>query len=199
VSYFLPEGYVERIGAVQQLDTLEAQWQREVYEEAAKIAAGVPVDQQSIVDIGTGSGFKLMKYFNAFETIGLDLRPAVAKLREKYPMRKWVLAVPENIVECVGDAAVVICADVIEHVDDPDDFLRTMLCNARPQTQFVISTPDRDLSLCSKTGPPHNPQHVREWAFSEFRAYLESQDFHLERHFHSNVKQCTQCVVARLR
>ena len=39
----------------------------------------------TVLDIGTGSGFKLLKYFNNYDTIGMDLTPTVNWLKSKYP------------------------------------------------------------------------------------------------------------------
>jgi len=197
MSYFLPEGYVERLGAPQSFDLGgDDTWQDEVYKTAAALA--YVLDLRMVVDIGTGSGFKLMKYFSDRVTAGVDLKPAVDILRQKYPNRIWVT----STMAVLMDVELVICADVLEHVDGPDYFL-VRLKNDAPRAWFVISTPDRKLlerypKWGAQMGPPRNGCHVREWSFDEFRQYMD-QHFEVFRHFISNREQCTQCVIARLK
>lgn len=193
MSYYLPEGYRERLCAVQQLDRLQDLWQNEVYRSALELA--VEHDLHTVLDFGTGSGFKLMKYFAGFSTVGADLPAAVRELQRNYPGRDWVLA-NDFDPESVGPGPdLLICADVVEHVDDPD-LLLGQFAIIGPRW-LVISTPDRDL-LKAPLGPPANPQHVREWAFDEFQQYM-SHWFHVVRHWHTNKAQATQCVIAQLK
>ena len=197
MSYFLPEGYTERLDAPQMYDEGGTdEWQDEVYREAAKLAD--VFDLRAIADIGTGSGFKLIKYFQNYHTVGYDLEPAIVKLRHKYPTKCW--QVLESDFGCYS-ADLVICSDVIEHINDPDFFLANL--KSAYNAWFVISTPDRKLlerypKWGKKMGPPSNGCHVREWAFNEFRQYMDSH-FEVFRHFISNKEQCTQCMIARMK
>lgn len=209
MSYFLPERYAARTDAIQDFEG-EAQRtddvQREVYEEAALLARDFNLS--SVIDLGTGSGWKLVKHFGERSdgnVVGIDLAPAVEILRKKYPRGCWTT--PDNLpypseMQRAGGTGLVICSDMIEHVMDPDETCDTIK-NFLPKW-IVISTPDRDLvdeyfHPTNKTfGPPRNRCHVREWNFVEFGKYMASH-FEVVRHFWSNKKQCTQCVVARLR
>jgi 2-polyprenyl-3-methyl-5-hydroxy-6-metoxy-1,4-benzoquinol methylase len=193
LSYFLPEGYKERLGAVQQVDVLEDQWQKEVYEAAKDVWRRNGLDR--VVDVGTGSAFKLLKYFGGdpLAVTGLDLQSAVDVLRKKYPGNSWSTLERyfKSGVWSVCQIDLLICADMIEHVDDPDAILG-IFAQMKPRW-LVISTPDREL-LPTPLGPPANPQHVREWAFHEFHQYI-SQWFSIVRHWHSNRAQATQCII----
>ena len=62
---------------------------------------------------------------------------------------------------------------------------------------IVLSTPDRNLlRQGTHAGPPHNPTHMREWSYAEFRAYIGSR-FRIEAHFITWAAQATQCVLCR--
>ena len=87
----------------------------------------------------------------------------------------------------------VISADVIEHIPNPDDYMRTLrrFC----AQYYVISTPDRaayhggggafmDEPLpnaftlhLTAGGPPFNAVHVREWTHNELAAYATQSGF----------------------
>jgi hypothetical protein len=167
------------------------EWQNEVYAFAREIAEREHLD--SVCDLGCGSGFKLLKYFEDRTTIGLDLAATIEKLREKYPRRTWMVS--DFSAPPVHSPDLVICSDVIEHLADPHQLL-ACLKSMRPR-YIVLSTPDRNLlRVGTHNGPPLNEAHVREWSMPQFRAYVESW-FEVLDHFISNAGQCTQCLLAR--
>lgn len=213
MSYFLPSCYTSRRDPIQDFEgesNRKDDCQREVYLEASMFAR--EMDLQTVVDIGTGSGWKLVTHFrdwNPLDLIGIDLPPAVAILRERYPGYTWstpdklpYIAATHKRMGVLPGTELVICSDMIEHVMDPDETCETIK-SLDPKWIF-ISTPDRDLvdryfHPTNKTyGPPRNRCHVREWNFTEFGQYMASH-FDVVRHFWCNEKQCTQLVVARLK
>jgi 2-polyprenyl-3-methyl-5-hydroxy-6-metoxy-1,4-benzoquinol methylase len=166
-------------------------WQREVYEAAAGYAK--LHGSRVIFDVGCGSGVKLVQFFENFHTVGFDLEPNVSHLRLQFPSREWRSASFEDVINESPD--VLICADVIEHVPDPDrlmDFLASLSFD-----RLFISTPERKLLYgFNHSGPPDNPAHCREWTMVEFANYV-SQWLCIESHSISNVSQATQMIVAR--
>lgn len=186
--YCLPNNYVERVDNNFFDDTGFANdyYQKEVYEHARAIANGF----HSVLDIGCGSSFKLVKNFSGFDIQGVDLLPTVEWLRKEYPEHSWQTELPDT-------AELIIAADVIEHVSDPDDFLQSIkYINPR---KIVLSTPERAMLRVLQEdwcefGPPVNPCHVREWSFAEFEEYV-GRFFKVEEHFISNQEQGTQCLV----
>jgi SAM-dependent methyltransferase len=205
MPYFLPEAYVERPGAPQSYDAgaeeSEVVWQAEVYSTAHALAEVFGL--RNILDFGCGSGFKLLEKFgdSQFLTLGIDMPPAVARLKQKYPDRCWKTS-GEFVTEDHSESPdLLICADVLEHVDDPDALLE-LFKHIRP-AWLVISTPDRKLMAKypkwgKPMGPPSNHCHVREWEFDEFHQYLNLH-FDIIRHWISNESQCTQAAILRIR
>lgn len=193
--YCLPDNYVIRLDPIFHDDRkLKDEYQNSVYRYARMV-----LDLRAhacVQDIGTGSGFKLLKYFSHAETIGIDLPQTVKWLRKEYPRRSWAEA-PDP--EC----DLLICSDVIEHVLCPDDLLN-QLFNIRFK-DLIISTPAREL-LPNKDGPPDNPAHVREWASEEFRRYIKDRmasfrfpvpDFSIQYFGIANQEQATQLIHVR--
>lgn len=166
-------------------------WQSEVYRFAREIAGQYGL--KSVLDIGCGSGYKLLKYFRGSTTIGTDVAETCAVLRKRHPDRQWLVS--DFASTCVPQAELVIASDVIEHVPDPDMLLQYIV---RIAPRFVVlSTPDRNLlRFGTHNGPPLNPTHLREWSMPELHAYL-SGFFEIEEHFISCSAQATQCVLAR--
>jgi SAM-dependent methyltransferase len=193
-AYFIHDGYEHR-RVPQYFDATNStdDWQDEVYRFAREIA-----DQhglKSVIDIGCGSAYKLLKYFRNYATIGVDVPETCAVLQKRYPTRQW--AVSDFSATTMPRADLVIASDVIEHVPDPDALLQYILCIA-PRS-VILSTPDRNLlRLGTHNGPPMNPTHLREWSMAELHAYL-SVFLQIDEHFISSAAQATQCVMARPR
>jgi hypothetical protein len=86
--YCIKDGYRARLKNRYFDDTpLKDEWQKEVYETARGLADLHGF--RSILDIGTGSAYKLLKYFRDEDTLGMDLPKTVAWLRRTYPDRRW--------------------------------------------------------------------------------------------------------------
>jgi SAM-dependent methyltransferase len=171
----------------------EEGWQREVYEAAA--AEARKTNAKTVYDIGCGSGFKLMKHFAHCRTVGFDVGPSVTFLKEKYPEREWR---ESRFSDTIADPAdIVICADVIEHIPDPDQ-LMDFLSRIKLSTLF-LSTPERQLIYgFDHSGPPDNKAHCREWTMDELKQYV-GRWFEVVHHVISNREQATQLLVCRSR
>lgn len=140
-----------------------------------------------VVDIGCGSGYKLVNILGKFNTVGIETEPCYSFLKSKYPDRKWLLSGEQekdfvDYTKDITDIDVIICSDVIEHIVNPDILIMYLLSfNAK---YYILSTPCREI-LCnhpkfkriyhkSFNGPPVNSCHVREWTMAEFKSYISA-------------------------
>jgi SAM-dependent methyltransferase len=153
-------------------DKSSRRYQKAVYKYASKIHEG-----GRVLDIGCGTGYKTMKFFGKSETLGLEIEPTLSLLREKYPHRYWEEGDLKKIP--TDRFPLVICADVIEHIIDPDDLLNFI--GKINFSNCVMSTPDRN-TLNNELGPPRNSSHLREWLFAEFESYI-GEHFQVMEHF----------------
>lgn len=189
---FLPSGYIKRTQYFHFDDTKNKdEWQKEVYEAAAAIATRFKM--KDIVDFGCGSGYKLVKYFSEFNTVGIELECNLKFLKTRYPSRQWLSL--DTRFQSLPYSDMIICSDVIEHLVDPVAFLEYL-----SQQQFrllIISTPERGLVYHGREslmcGPPGNRAHTMEWAFNEFN-HLISCFFEIEDHWICNESQFTQVI-----
>lgn len=191
-KYWLPLDYNSRTNIEYFDDTsFKDEYQDDVYAEASKIVQ--ENGYSKILDIGTGSGYKLIKYFDKYYTFGVDIEPTLSYLNKTYPNKKW-----GNMETALkNEYDLIICSDVIEHILDPNTLLNTI--NSISYKKIVFSTPDR-LSLYgyNHKGPPTNSAHVREWSEVEFNNYIKEQ-FKILKHFKSNIKSNTQILVGEKR
>ena len=198
-DYCIYEGYNHRTEFVtcEQM-THTDQFQDEVYESARKICKDN--NYKTVLDIGCGSAYKLIKYFRDKKFVGLDLEPNLSFIKDRYPLYDFRESDFNNPPS--EDFDLIICSDVVEHVLDPDELLNFI--NSITFKHLVISTPDRDVIQSMQrsfgwdvntNGPPHNLMHVREWSFPEFNDYV-SRHFKIERHFMTPKQKECQIVVA---
>jgi SAM-dependent methyltransferase len=172
--------------------TYENEWQLEIYLHALGLMK--KHDLRSVLDVGCGSGYKLITYLGAYDTVGAELPVNLEHLRSHYPGRTWIASDFASTTNLAAD--VVICSDVIEHLTDPDELLDYL---KRIRHRFlVLSTPARNLLYRpwhpGFWGPPANPTHQREWTFEEFGRYIR-QHFDVVDHRVTNLQQATQMVI----
>jgi SAM-dependent methyltransferase len=77
----------------------------------------------------------------------------------------------------------ILCADVVEHLDDPGPCLDLIRRHLADRGLAFISTPDRDYRRGRHCTSSPNPFHVREWNSAEFRRFLESAGLEPIEHY----------------
>lgn len=190
--FSIKPGYHQATSA-EQLDATSStdEWQKEVYQLAADIAG--ENSYSTILDVGCGSGYKLVNQLGKHNTTGIEVNPTFDWLQKKYPNKKWLLF--DEVQPADLQADLVICADVIEHVANPDDLL-DFISEINFQ-QLIISTPERDIVAGKNDyGPPENTAHYREWNAVEFKNYLR-QRFAINDQQILNSKSVTQVVICQ--
>lgn len=160
-----------------------------VYRIAAKLVR--TQDWAPVVDVGCGTGHKLVHRIGAVtaQFVGADQPSAIALARSTSPDREWV----EGDIADDGFWArlasvgprLVLCVDVIEHVDDPVALLLRLRALAGTSGRVLLSTPDRSrMERTDVLGPPTNPRHIREWNRDELELLALSVGFEVEGVWH---------------
>lgn len=189
-QYGIKRGYIHRKGVPHFDDTKNKdEYQNEVYAFAKETFK--EKKYKTVLDIGCGSGFKLEKYFGDENYTGVEVQRTLKFLRDKYPNSNWIEF--EEIKK--GESYdLVICSDVIEHIEDPSAFLH-QISHRIEFKNIIFSTPERDLERGKfDFGPPRNIHHYREWNLKEFRIFL-SPIFKVEKHFVIDGRNRTQLAL----
>ena len=115
---------------------------------------------QRVLDVGCGAGLaseSLAK--TGFSVLGIDaaadlIAAAAAHAAGQRLDLTYRVAAPEDLLGRAERFDVITALEVIEHVADPDAFLRTLRRLARPGALLVLSTLDRSLAslLTAKIG-----------------------------------------------
>jgi 2-polyprenyl-3-methyl-5-hydroxy-6-metoxy-1,4-benzoquinol methylase len=188
-THFIKDGYAPRGRA----ETIEANvgdywtdvrirmasfYQHEVYRRAGEILRTNQL--KSVLDVGAGYPAKLGLLGNVDITL-VDQPTLQERLRTDFPNVEFVADDLENPTSLHDRKfEVVISADVLEHLIDPDpclDFIRE-----KTSRFAILSTPERDIIRGEDCMASPKAEHVREWNTSEFAAYVKSRGFRILTH-----------------
>lgn len=197
-TYFIREDYVPNEVAVSNDKvTGEAYWtpsrayssyyfQFPVYQYARNLIEAN--GYKTVLDVGCGPAPKLKRIHDKFPNIriiGIDQPDPIAYCKETYDFGEWFVddfSNPSNELETLkGD--LVICADVIEHLPDPNLLLEYLKTKTSESGHILMSTPERDVLRGPDCTRSPNRAHIREWNFAELEAYLKHSGFHIIEHF----------------
>ena len=133
---------------------------------------------KSIIDVGCGIGIGTYKLsWDALGVYGVDNNQesiAIAKQLYEGPRVKFdVFDLVNPPDRPIATFDVVVCIEVIEHINDYDKALQSLkrFYDQKRRTTFFISSPNRNNPRLSDTQPKNN-FHVREWTAGEFYEVL---------------------------
>ncbi|OQY48973.1 MAG: hypothetical protein B6242_00845 [Anaerolineaceae bacterium 4572_78] len=184
-KYFIKEGYVPNKQS-DFLDSQTASWiyQAAIYEFAQEIMQRHNL--KSMLDIGCGFGVKLKEFILPVcaDITGVDIEHTIANCQKMYNFGNWFVDnIEEPYLKLDRKFDLIISADVIEHLVDPDTLLDYAKKHAHADTFIIISTPERDLVRGGDNLQSANIAHVREWNQDEFYQYITSRGFQVLDHF----------------
>lgn len=152
-------------------------WQPEVYPFAGHIASRLAAPR--IVDLGCGTGRGATSLRSISSIIGVDFGNNIKRAQEIYPDYEWLdfnldnISEQEQILLRPAEGSLLICSDVIEHLNKPLELLSFFRECLPTCYGIVLSTPDRNRARGhADLGPPANPAHIREWCFEELGSLM---------------------------
>jgi SAM-dependent methyltransferase len=182
--YNLPDQYQHRLEPAYFDDVLadSSDWQADVYRLAAKLARETHTGH--LIDLGCGNGLKLKPYAADFKILGIDYGANLDAFAKNKVGQFLVCDFNQHpLPSSVFTDSVVICADVIEHIPQPDTLLKTLKNACETATFVLVSTPDRQRVYRGEhDGPPVNQYHCREWTNAELLHWFRSVNLPVRWH-----------------
>lgn len=184
--YFIKAGYRCNLKPAQYRDTPDdaLAYQLAVYQFATAQISELGL--ATVLDVGCGLGLKLKEFIlpTGAAITGVDVRESIAVCAKTHTFGRWFVDNIEDPQANLGDPFdLIICADVIEHLLDPDTLLNYFRRWSHPKTHIILSTPERDIRRGENDmGPPGNGAHVREWNGEELKRYLVSHGLNIIDH-----------------
>lgn len=194
-NYFIKQGYVSHTIA-QTFDeesnttywtpyrlSLAKIFQYYVYRYAKELIQHHQI--QSLLDIGSGPPMKLAAMIEPMiDDITLMDQPNVEEIAlEILPSATFIATNLETITPNIARKfPMIICADVIEHLLNPQPTMNFIYDHLEPNGYAILSTPERDFLRGYDCMQSPKKEHVREWNQAEFRLYVESCGFDVIAH-----------------
>jgi len=151
-------------------------FQLNTYLEAARIIKDN--SYTSMIDLGCGFGSKLIDYIKPVckNITAVDVNDAIDLCKTRDKDINWVCW---NLNEKYFSAAkydLVLCADVLEHLDNLDNAMSTIKNCIKPDGVAVLSTPD--VSTVAKDILV-NSEHKNFWTEKQFKEFVKSCGFEI--------------------
>jgi SAM-dependent methyltransferase len=141
------------------------------YTWAGALAAG-----RRVLDAGCGTGYgsELLVRAGAAEVVGIDIdAETVAVAQQAAPGARFEIADIREAPAVLGDFDLIVCFEVLEHLEDPETALDRLAQLLRPDGVLAVSSPNRDVY------PPGNPYHRHEFTPQELEQALAERFEHV--------------------
>lgn len=140
---------------------------------------------KSVLDIGCANAIKLMNliYPVCQEVYGIDQRSIIDYCKKRYKLISFYSDdIEYSKLNLNKKFDLIISADVIEHLSNPNNLLSYIKKFCHKNTYIVLSTPERDILRGEECCFSPNKVHVREWNSLEFIKYLKFNNFKIFTH-----------------
>jgi 2-polyprenyl-3-methyl-5-hydroxy-6-metoxy-1,4-benzoquinol methylase len=151
--------------------------QKNVYDLASSLVQNE--EKLAVLDLGCGNPVKLLTSFPKLDrAFGIDFPEKILSIATAAngSNHKFLGYDLDDLIDLKEKFDLVICSDVIEHVNDPDMLLENAKRHMDDESILVISSPEK------RTTNEINYLHVREFTFEELSALLCANDFEIIEH-----------------
>jgi 2-polyprenyl-3-methyl-5-hydroxy-6-metoxy-1,4-benzoquinol methylase len=167
-----------------------------------RIAAAKPfLGQGSLLDIGCGTG-ELARDVDPTRYVGVDRdEESIAIARKEFPTHRFITLAEFSASPPRSQFAQIVGLAVIEHVDDPQQWLAWVRILLKPDGRVVLTTPHPSVrrihelggrvGLFSREGAKEHRELIGRWRMSEL---ANASGFRI-RHFRRFLIGCNQLFV----
>lgn len=136
-----------------------------------------PLEPKTILDAGCGEGYLsrvLLDHLPGVEVVGVDLSEgAVAQARARCPEGTFQVGTVESLRDLGRSFDLVVCSEVLEHVDDPRSVVGTLAGLAAPHALLTVPwEPWFQLANFARgkylSTLGNHPEHIHRWSKRAF-------------------------------
>lgn len=146
----------------------------------------LPVKPKLLLDIGSGQGdflYKAVESHCAKKYVGFELsETGVSISRAKVPQAEFfqvnLFSPPVDVYRFIGQGDATVCSDVIEHVDEPEEFLRLIKTFLKPGAYLLLTVPGGPMSNFDR-----HIGHRKHYDKSSITVLLAAAGFNVEKVF----------------
>jgi 2-polyprenyl-3-methyl-5-hydroxy-6-metoxy-1,4-benzoquinol methylase len=148
-------------------------------ERLSALCSEVGLDARSIIDVGAGYGIFLDEWRRRFPDVNAVAVEPSASLASECRAKGFTVVedIAENVTELDRSADLVTCFEVLEHIYNPLNFMRTLKNLARPGGYVFVSTlgiEGFDLQLLwEKSGQISPPHHINFLSIKGFEQLFQ--------------------------
>ncbi len=155
---------------------------------------------KTALEIGCGEGF-VTKHIHdlGFRVIGADISDEALRIAKKMFPEIEFLNIDIYEVDKFGKWDLIVCCEVLEHLNEPERALKVM---KKASNYMLISVPNepffRIANLCRLKYLKHlgnTPGHINHWTMISFRRFLKQFNFKEIKFKTSSVWQFALCKV----
>ena len=186
----LPLSFAEQLYPSTISDTYLSGW---FHADVGELFGGFQINpEDAVLDIGCGEG-TFVNFCAArgaeifFADIDADKVATIEKMLQGSPARAIHPIVTDANPIPLADASLdkIIAMEVLEHVDDPAQFMAELFRVGKPGSQYLITVPDPLMEGVQRIiGPPsyfEKPNHIRVFGRAEFEQLVLDMGFVIER------------------
>jgi len=166
---------------------------RRRYEFAARYVEG-----KRVLDMGCGEGYgSAMLAERAGQMVGTDCsKEVIAHAAAKYPLPNVEFRCMPAEKQSFPDESfdVVVCLELIEHVEDYVAVMEQMHRVLKPEGTLIISTPNKDVTSPGRKRPIHD-FHVHEFTIAELRELCQRYFSEVELYSQENPFEKSRRIV----
>ena len=132
---------------------------------------------RTVLDAGAGLGYgaAMLRAGGAARVVAVDIDPnVIAEAQSRYGDGgiEFLADDCQSLTKAVGPFDLICSFENIEHLPQPEQFLKAAASRLAPNGLLIISTPDRAATEPFVNGRPVNPYHFHEWYRDEFMELL---------------------------
>ncbi len=137
----------------------------------------------SLLDVGCGNGIFIKEAQRlGYKVVGIDFdRENIRIARERFGLSEVFPLTFEELIASYHNKKfdVITFFEVLEHMDNPNNFIKLIKTGLKPGGHIILSVPNRERFLDPLGDGDYPPNHLTRWNASSLSSFLEKSGFEI--------------------